>query len=56
MLPYILRRAAAGVILAVLVTFITFWLLSFSFDGVVKHPRTSGVTGGNRSAEGADGT
>lgn len=37
MLPYILRRAGTGVILAVLVTFITFWLLSFSFDGVVSN-------------------
>jgi peptide/nickel transport system permease protein len=37
MLPYILRRLAIGVILAVLVTFITYWLLSFSFDGVAAN-------------------
>lgn len=37
MLPYILRRVAGGLILAVLVTFITFWLLSFSFDGIVTN-------------------
>lgn len=37
MVPYILRRMAAGLVLAVLVTFITFWLLSFSFDGVVSN-------------------
>lgn len=36
MLLYIARRVAAGLVLAVLVTFITFLLLSFSFDGVVR--------------------
>lgn len=35
MVPYILRRVATAAVLAVLVTFITFWLLSFSFDNVV---------------------
>lgn len=34
---YIARRLAAGVFLAILVTFITFWLLSFSFDSVVAN-------------------
>ncbi|PRX96551.1 ABC transporter permease [Allonocardiopsis opalescens] len=37
MVSYILRRVATGLVLAVLVTFITFWLLSFSFDGVVTN-------------------
>jgi peptide/nickel transport system permease protein len=37
MLGYVLRRAVAGLVLAVLVTFLTFWLLSFSFDGVVAN-------------------
>ena len=37
MIPYILRRLATGVILAVLVTLITFWLLSFSFTGVASN-------------------
>ena len=37
MTSYILRRLATGIILAVLVTLITFWLLSFSFDGVVAN-------------------
>jgi peptide/nickel transport system permease protein len=36
MLLYIARRVAAGLVLALLVTFITFLLLSFSFDGVVR--------------------
>jgi peptide/nickel transport system permease protein len=36
MLLYIARRVAAGLVLAVLVTFITFLLLSFSFDGIVR--------------------
>ena len=37
MLMYIARRVVSGVVLAVLVTFITFWLLSFSFDSVVAN-------------------
>ncbi|GAA1445867.1 ABC transporter permease [Nocardiopsis tropica] len=37
MLPYLLRRAASGLVLVVLVTFITYWLLSFSIDGVVAN-------------------
>ena len=37
MLPYILRRLATGVVLALLVTMITFYLLSFSFDGVAAN-------------------
>ncbi|XVQ07286.1 ABC transporter permease [Spirillospora sp. CA-255316] len=36
MLLYILRRLVAGVVLALLVTLITFLLLSPSFDGVVR--------------------
>jgi len=36
LLLYIARRFAAGLVLAVLVTLITFLLLSFSFDGVVR--------------------
>ncbi|PXY33348.1 ABC transporter permease [Prauserella endophytica] len=37
MLAYILRRVLTGAVLGVLVTFLTFWLLSFSFDGVVAN-------------------
>lgn len=37
MLGYIVRRVATAAVLAVLVTLITFWLLSFSFDGVVAN-------------------
>ncbi|RBM21860.1 ABC transporter permease [Prauserella sp. PE36] len=37
MLPYILRRVVTGAVLGILVTFLTFWLLSFSFDGVVAN-------------------
>ncbi len=37
MLPYIARRVGTALILALLVTFITYWLLSFSFDGVVAN-------------------
>ena len=36
MLTYILRRLAAGIVLALLVTFITFLLLSSSFDDVAQ--------------------
>src|SRR6187551_364039 len=36
MISYILRRLGAGLILAVLVTFITFLLLSTSFEDVAK--------------------
>jgi peptide/nickel transport system permease protein len=36
MLLYILRRVSAGLVLAVLVTLITFFLLSFSFEDVVR--------------------
>src|SRR5687768_14497506 len=49
MIPYILRRLATGVILAVLVTLITFWLLSFSFSGVA-----SNILGPASSAEAVD--
>ena len=34
---YSLRRIASGVVLATLVTFITYWLLSFSFDGIAAN-------------------
>ena len=34
---YSLRRIASGVVLAILVTFITYWLLSFSFDGIAAN-------------------
>lgn len=37
MLQYILRRLAVGVVLATLVTFFTYWLLSFSSDGVAAN-------------------
>lgn len=37
MLPYIARRVGTALILGLLVTFITYWLLSFSFDGVVAN-------------------
>lgn len=37
MLMYIVRRVASGLVLAVLVTFITFCLLSISFDSVVAN-------------------
>ena len=37
MLQYILRRLGIGVILAALVTFLTYWLLSFSSDGVAAN-------------------
>lgn len=37
MLLYILRRLATAVVLALLVTMITFWLLSSSFDGVAAN-------------------
>ncbi|XVQ15130.1 ABC transporter permease [Spirillospora sp. CA-255316] len=36
MIGYVVRRVAAGVVLALLVTMITFSLLSLSFDGVVR--------------------
>jgi peptide/nickel transport system permease protein len=36
MLFYAARKAATGLVLAVLVTLITFWLLSFSFEDVVR--------------------
>lgn len=35
MTGYILRRVVTAFVLALLVTFITFWLLSFSFDDIV---------------------
>src|SRR5215213_3973965 len=41
---YIARRVAAGLVLAILVTFITFLLLSFSFDGVVRSILGSSAT------------
>ncbi|KAA9089100.1 ABC transporter permease [Microbacterium radiodurans] len=37
MIGYSLRRIASGVVLAILVTFITYWLLSFSFDGIAAN-------------------
>ncbi|PVE98180.1 ABC transporter permease [Microbacterium sp. TPD7012] len=37
MIMYSLRRIASGVVLAILVTFITYWLLSFSFDGIAAN-------------------
>ncbi|MCZ2840153.1 ABC transporter permease [Modestobacter sp. VKM Ac-2985] len=37
MLQYILRRLATALVLALLVTFFTFWLLSSSFDGVAAN-------------------
>lgn len=36
MTAYVLRRLATGIVLAILVTFITYAMLSFSFDGVVR--------------------
>ncbi|MEV7631867.1 ABC transporter permease [Microbacterium sp. NPDC089318] len=46
MIPFILRRLATGVLLAFLVTVITYWLLSFSFDGVARN-----IAGNTASAE-----
>lgn len=46
MIPFILRRLATGVLLAFLVTVITYWLLSFSFEGVARN-----VAGNTASAE-----
>lgn len=37
MLAYIARRVGTALVLALLVTFITYWLLSFSFEGVVAN-------------------
>jgi peptide/nickel transport system permease protein len=36
MVLYVVRRIVAGIVLAILVTFITFFLLSFSFEGAVR--------------------
>lgn len=44
MIPYILRRFGAGILLALLVTLITFTLLSFSFDAVVRARLGSAAT------------
>lgn len=49
MLPYILRRLGIGLLLAALVTFITFWMLSFSFDGIA-----AGILGPASSPERID--
>lgn len=46
MIPYILRRLGTGLVLAVLVTMITFLLLSTSFDGVV-----AGILGGSATPD-----
>jgi peptide/nickel transport system permease protein len=49
MIPYILRRIAVGLILALLVTFITYWMLSFSFDDVAAN-----ILGPAATPEGVD--
>ena len=44
MLSYILRRLGAGIVLAILVTLITFLLLSTSFDDVAQSILGTGAT------------
>ncbi|GGQ33229.1 ABC transporter permease [Streptomyces mutabilis] len=44
MISYALRRLAAGLVLALLVSVITFWLLSYSFESVVASLLGSGAT------------
>lgn len=44
MISYVVRRLATGLVLAVLVTFITFLLLSVSFDSVVRSILGSAAT------------
>ncbi|MDW8803387.1 ABC transporter permease [Streptomyces scabiei] len=44
MILYVLRRFTAGLVLALLVSVITFWLLSFSFDDVAASLLGSGAT------------
>lgn len=50
MILYALRRLAAGLILAVLVTFVVFLLLSLSFEGVVRGILGSAATADSVSA------
>jgi peptide/nickel transport system permease protein len=50
MLLYVLRRIATSVVLVLLVTMITFWLLSFSFDGVAAN-----ILGPAATAEAVEG-
>ncbi|GCB52634.1 ABC transporter permease [Streptomyces sp. NL15-2K] len=44
MILYVLRRLGAGLVLALLISVITFWLLSFSFDDVAASLLGAGAT------------